>query len=702
MRPIILLLYIFKISLNLLAQDHTFIPFGSDWRYLDDGSNQGSLWQSVPFDDSSWNTGLAEFGYGDGDENTIVNYGSNTNNKHVTTYFRHSFNIADVSLYKNFLIKLIKDDGALVYVNGQNVMRSNFGTGTYEYNDLAYSSISGSEETIVWEELIPPSYFQNGTNTIAVEVHQYIVTSIDFSFDLELIGFDSIPDLYRTPYLQKSTPTSMTIKWKTNIPTTSRVNYGLSLNSITNVVDSLSLTTNHEVTISGLTPNTKYFYSVGNSTTDFTTSSSSYFFKTNPIVGNDEKCRIWVTGDAGTGKTGQLNVRDAYLNYTGTTEKADLWLMMGDNAYEHGREADYHMGLFNVYESILKNTVSFPTSGNHDFYGEASPITETGTYFDIFALPKHGECGGVASETEAYYSFDYGNIHFISLESYALDRDSTGAMATWLKNDLQNNTSKWLIAYWHYAPYTKVGHDSDNPNDHSGRAIDMRENINPILEQYGVDLVLSGHSHGYERSYLLNGHYGFSNTLESSMIFNPLSGKANQTGAYLKPSTLTPHQGTVYMVCGSSGKLSSTSVTHPVMYTTNTDYLGSALIDISGDTLEGKFLNEHGIIQDYFHIVKSTAINVENVKATKTISLWPNPVTSSFKIAYDGKSDLKINKIQIYSSNGQLVKTVFIEKQYQTDGEYTVNIEDLKPGIYTVKLIGENELLKSEPLLIQN
>ena len=688
------------VSTQLWAQDQTLIPFGSSWKYLDDGSNQGTSWHSFSFNDGSWNSGFAELGYGDGDENTTVSYGNNSSNKYITTYFRHTFNIVDVSVFKNFLVKLIKDDGALVYVNGQNVMRSNFGTGTYSYNSLAYSSTSGSEETIIWEEFIPSSYFQTGTNVIAVEVHQYSSSSSDLSFDFELIGLDDSPSLYREPYIQMTTLGSATIKWKTDVPTTSRVKFGTDVGSLTNTIDSLTLTVNHEVTISGLNADTKYYYSVGNSNLDFTTPDNSYFFKTNPAIGVAHPTRIWVTGDAGTGKSGQLDVRDAYLNYVGTTEKADLWLMMGDNAYEHGREADYHMGLFSVYGSILKNTVSFPAAGNHDFYGEASPLTETGTYYDIFALPKNGECGGVPSGTESYYSFDYGDIHFVCLESYGLDRDSTAAMGTWLKDDLANTDAKWLIAYWHYAPYTKVGHDSDDPSDHSGRAIDMRENFNPILERYGVDLVLSGHSHGYERSFLLNGHYGYSSSLTPSMIVDSTSGKADQTGAYLKPNLLTSNNGTVYVVCGSSGKLSSTSITHPAMFTTNTDYLGSVVIDITKDTLECKFLNENGIIQDYFHVVKTIPLSISNFRDPKTFKLYPNPTSSTFTISPN--TLFENGEIQIYSINGQLVRIIEVKNSFNNETTYTFNISDLESGLYTVKLKANNILLKSELLVIQH
>jgi 3',5'-cyclic AMP phosphodiesterase CpdA len=91
-------------------------------------------------------------------------------------------------------------------------------------------------------------------------------------------------------------------------------------------------------------------------------------------------------------------------------------------------------------------------------------------------------------------------------------------MLTWLKADLEANSRDWLIAFWHSPPYTKGSHDSDNLFDNLGNMTEMRENAVRVLESYGVDLVMCGHSHIYERSYLINGHYGFSDSLEPEMI----------------------------------------------------------------------------------------------------------------------------------------------------------------------------------------
>src|SRR5215212_7102877 len=103
----------------------SFIPLGATWRYLDDGSNQSNAWRSINFEDDGWASGPAQLGYGDGDEATEVSYGTNSGNKYITTYFRQTFNVSDVSLFTNLVLNIIRDDGAVVYLNNVEVFRSN-------------------------------------------------------------------------------------------------------------------------------------------------------------------------------------------------------------------------------------------------------------------------------------------------------------------------------------------------------------------------------------------------------------------------------------------------------------------------------------------------------------------------------------------------------------------------------------------------
>jgi hypothetical protein len=297
-------------------------------------------------------------------------------------------------------------------------------------------------------------------------------------------------------------------------------------------------------------------------------------------------------------------VRDAYLGFAGGISP-DLWLMLGDNAYNSGTDAEYQVGVFDVYQTPLRSSVLWPTLGNHDGVS-ADSATQSGPYYDIFSLPAGGEAGGVASGTEAYYSFDYGRVHFVCLDSYESGRAPAVPMLQWLASDLHAAHADWTIAFWHHPPYTKGSHNSDSFSDSEGRMFWMRERVNPILESYGVDLVLCGHSHNYERSFPLDGHYGMSGTLDASMIKDSGNGRAEDTGPYIKRTSAPEgNQGTIYVVAGSSGWATFVqALPHPAMYTTLLQ-LGSMVVDVDGSRMDAKFLRETGAVDDWFTILKS-------------------------------------------------------------------------------------------------
>src|SRR4029453_10783367 len=103
----------------------TLIAYGASWKYLDNGSNQGTAWRAVSFSDASWRTGNAELGYGDGDETTVVRYGSSSSFKYVTTYFRKTITVTNAGQYSGLSLSIKRDDGAIVYINGTEVFRTN-------------------------------------------------------------------------------------------------------------------------------------------------------------------------------------------------------------------------------------------------------------------------------------------------------------------------------------------------------------------------------------------------------------------------------------------------------------------------------------------------------------------------------------------------------------------------------------------------
>jgi PKD repeat protein len=319
-------------------------------------------------------------------------------------------------------------------------------------------------------------------------------------------------------------------------------------------------------------------------------------------VGQPKPTRIWVLGDSGTGNANAAAVRDAYSAYTSGRE-TDLWLLLGDNAYPLGTDEDYQSGLFNVYPNLLRNTVLWPTLGNHDGF-TADSANETGPYYDIFSLPRAGEAGGTVSGTEAYYSFDYANIHFVVLDSQETNRSNIGPMANWLRIDLGNTLQDWIVVYFHHPPYSKGGHDSDTEH----QLVEMRENIVPILDEYGVDLTLTGHSHNYERSYLIDGQYGTSQTFAPSMKVDPGDGRESGTGPYVKSTTgPLPHSGIVHVVAGSSGQTNGGAFDHPAMLV-SWNLLGSLVIDVNDTRLDVRFLDAGGVVRDDFTMFKGPVV----------------------------------------------------------------------------------------------
>jgi VCBS repeat-containing protein len=166
--------------------ESTLIPAGAVWKYLDDGSNQGTAWRETDFDDAAWRSGPAELGYGDGDEMTVVHSGTEGAGRGITTYFRRSFTIDNPSLVTMLSIDLKRDDGAVVYLNGVEVVRENMPIGTIEFDTLAPDFASDDGENFITFSDINRGPLVRGLNVIAVEIHQQTATSSDISFDLEL------------------------------------------------------------------------------------------------------------------------------------------------------------------------------------------------------------------------------------------------------------------------------------------------------------------------------------------------------------------------------------------------------------------------------------------------------------------------------------------------------------------------------------
>lgn len=763
------------ISVNATAfTDVTTIPRGATWKYFDQGTDLGTTWRDSAFDDSIWASGPAELGYADAPVTTLREGpdGLTSVTKFITYYFRKTFTVTDASQVLALAINLLRDDGAVVYLNGVEVARSNMPAGVIDYLTNSSTTISGTDETTYLPFTLPASALVTGSNVIAVELHQRDNASSDLSFDMDLIttlaGGNALPlvsitspannasflpgnsipivasatdsdgtitkveffngatklgedltspyeftlanatagtytltsratddfgstatsaavtatvtlgpsgTLARGPYLNMPNHNSIVVRWRSSQSVVGRVRYGTTSTNLDQFTDEATAQTNHVVRLTGLTPHTRYYYSVGSATDALTPeaadttsvrtaaytipapTAADYTFRTSPTPGTATNTRIWVVGDCGRGSATQASGRDAYYNWMGS-RVPDLNLQLGDNAYNSGTDSEYQTGYFAMYPTIFRKMPQWSTLGNHD----ANNTTPSGggpysyPYFDMFTFPTAGEAGGVASGTEHYYSFDYGNIHFICLDSNSSTRtvdnpattgvNEDGPMATWLRQDLASTTRTWIIAFFHHPPYSKGSHDSDT----EAAMVQMRTNFNPILETGGVDLVLCGHSHNYERSVLLDGNYGTTGTITAAMKKNAGNGSTTgfttsasgvirnaangftatatvagtviaPNGAYMKPLTgPRDHFGAVYNTAGMSGLADAGAINHSAMYISY-NQVGTVNLDINGNTLVATFIQSNGSAPDNYTIVKQGAADTDGDGLTDEFEL---------------------------------------------------------------------------------
>ncbi len=409
----------------------------------------------------------------------------------------------------------------------------------------------------------------------------------------------------RSPYLMMPAPDAMTLRWQTRQKRLGQIRYGRSLTQLDHLATETSAAEEHELRLQGLEPGGRYYYQVENKLEGEAPQTlyggKGYWFMTSPKTAQAVSVRFAVLGDPGQAGEVQIQVREALMAWLAENPRPDrdrayldLLLTTGDNAYRSGSNKQFQAGFFAPYASILKNVPLWPAYGNHD--------ARRWAFFDIFSLPSKAESGGLASGTEHYYSFDYANAHFIMLDSTASSMAVGSKMLDWLQRDLAASTQKWIIAAFHHPPYSHGSHDSDNPRDSGGRMLDVRKNLLPILEAGGVDLVLSGHSHMYERSWLMHCNYGDSNssTLQPDMLLDKTLG---QTQPYKKPGR-DGFSGTVYTVIGSSSKHDQGRLDHPAMAISLAE-AGSVLVDIDKDLMTVRFITKDGLVADQFSIQKT-------------------------------------------------------------------------------------------------
>jgi lysophospholipase L1-like esterase len=174
------------ITLKPQAFTSTLIHAGDNWKYYDAGQEPGTNWQEILYDDTGWRSGPARLGYGDPAVTTTISYGTDPTNRFVTTYFRHPFFVPWNFFVTNLNVRLARADGAAVWLNGQELYRTNLPSGPLSYTTLATARMTGFTPQIFYPLNRAVAGLPAGTNFLAVEVHKSAVTNPVFGFDLEL------------------------------------------------------------------------------------------------------------------------------------------------------------------------------------------------------------------------------------------------------------------------------------------------------------------------------------------------------------------------------------------------------------------------------------------------------------------------------------------------------------------------------------
>jgi acid phosphatase type 7 len=310
------------------------------------------------------------------------------------------------------------------------------------------------------------SFFEQGRFALALRVAR------------SLLGGATGLEQPREPYVQGVTASSAVICWVNQHPGSGVVEYGNNP-ELGRKEAGARIGGRHAVALTGLDSGTTYYYRVEG----VGGSSATGCFCTAP-ADDDSRFSFAVVGDSGSGGKGQLAVA-ALLERL----RPDLVLHTGDVVYPAGQERHYDRRFFAPYRNLINTVPLFPVLGNHDVRkGNGA------AFLEIFHPPLSSP-----GSTRRYYSFDWGNTHFVALDSelYHGDRGSDPEeQKDFLERDLATTRKHWRIVYLHRSPYGSSRHSGDEK---------VREDLEPLFVKHGVDLVFSGHDHVYERTVPIRG-----------------------------------------------------------------------------------------------------------------------------------------------------------------------------------------------------
>jgi hypothetical protein len=642
---------IYSFLLCILAQSTiaqaTLIPSGSSWKFLDNGSDQGTNWKEKSFNDATWASGNAKLGYGDGDENTIVSFGPSATNKYITTYFRKTFEIQKAAGYISYDLNVKRDDGVIVYINGLEVYRDNMPVGPVTYNTQTTIPCTDDGAVFLTKNLtLAESRFVDGTNTIAVEIHQSLAISEDMSFDFSLIGNLKIKHVRWGSNVNPLE--GLTITWR-NTSTADKIKWGYT-EAYEQGVFSAEIRDGYEdkffkYTFESVTPDATIYYQLYDSAADFWTAGKTYSVA--PAL-NTTDFTFLAIGDSRSG----LDIWSQIATLA-DSKKADFTIFNGDIVDDGGANSEWN-DWFDYGKTFIDNNLVFHALGNHD--AESVP-----TYSNIFEFPKSEPVNG----TNLYYSFTYGDAVFISLNSEDPDSDT---QYKWLLSTLEaNSDKKWKIIFFH-KPFYTIG-------THYGEMDAYFDTWWKAFDDYGVDFVVNGHDHMYERSKPIN-----RNISTTSAVASYGSG---------------PTDGRCEIVCGGAGAPLYPGVPMWFIETYKTSY-NFCKFEVTENSICTTAFDENNNILDEFCISKATLGTSDVNQNFYPIKVYPNPVVDNISLEYSSP-DLGTVNIRIFDLNGRVIMNEKAEKTNELFS-FSTNVAKYQRGVYNLELSVGNQ--KDSSLII--
>jgi hypothetical protein len=519
----------------------TLVAGNSTWKYLDHGTDQGTVWRSV-YDDSTWASGQAPLGYKDngtgvsskqfGPLNTNISYGSNVSKKYRTSYFRTNVtvNMEEIKKFDTILGNFAFDDGVVLYLNGAEIYREAMPAGEIDFQTKSSTNASNPNEfTKVDLTEIVKANLKVGSNELSAEVHQSTDGSSDLYWDMNLIAYPAVetvdpgvgkPDSIALTF-NGNPQTSMGFAWyapenvtgtKLEVVEASKL-VGGQFPSVeaqtyegTSVTTSVYMTkadksakkavvlTSHKVIADRLQPGTEYAYRAGDGQADnwsnigiFKTESSSnkaykFLYTTDSQGTTEEDFDIW-----------NHTLQEGMAKFPGS----EFILNSGD-LVDNGDIEEQWGWFFNKPKDILANIPLVPLVGNH----ESKSFSNYTTHFN---LPNISNTG--AKPDGSVYSFDYGSAHYmiINTEYYGASSNLENneiyrKQVEWLRSEAAKSDQKWKVVLLHKSPYSVASHTNDTD------VLYYRTQLTKVFDELGIDMVIGGHDHTFARSFQMYGN----------------------------------------------------------------------------------------------------------------------------------------------------------------------------------------------------